>query len=249
MLFLVFLMKIPTIKGIIKRRILVNYRADPSIVQKILPPQFRPKLHNGSAVAGICLIRLEHIRPRFAPEFVGISSENAAHRIAVLWEDDTGETREGVYIPRRDTDSFINTAIGGKLFPGEHHKADFEVEENGNRINFAMKSEDEKVSVEFKGEIAENLPTDSIFSNLQEASNFFEPGALGYSVTKNPQLLDGITLQIKDWQVSPFHLSSVYSSFYADETIFPNGSIEFDHALLMQNITHEWHSAESFKLK
>ncbi len=242
-------MKIPTIQGIIKRRILVNYRADESIVQKILPSQFRPKLHNGSAVAGICLIRLEHIRPRFAPEFVGISSENAAHRIAVLWEDDAGKTCEGVFVPRRDTDSFINTAVGGKLFPGETNKATFEVEEDGNRIDFAMKSEDDKVSVEFNGEIAENLPTDSIFSFLQEASNFFEPGSVGYSLTKNPKLLDGITLQIKDWQVSAFHLSSVYSSFYADETIFPKDSIEFDHALLMQNIPHEWHSAESFELK
>lgn len=242
-------MKIPTIQGNIKRRILVNYRADENVVQKILPSQFRPKLYNGRAIAGICLIRLEHIRPRFTPEFVGISSENAAHRIAVLWEDDAGKTCEGVYIPRRDTDSFINTAIGGKLFPGEHHKADFEIEENGKHIKFVMKSEDKKVSAEFKGEIAESLPTDSIFSSLQEASNFFEPGSLGYSVTKNPKMLDGITLQIKDWQVSPFHLSSVYSSFYTDETIFPKGSIKFDHALLMQNIAHEWHSAESFELK
>ena len=241
-------MRIPTIQGIIKRRILVNYRADASIVQNILPSCFRPKLHNGSAVAGICLIRLEHIRPRFAPEFVGISSENAAHRIAVLWEDDKGETHEGVYIPRRDTDSFINTALGGTLFPGETNEAKFEVEDDGNRINFAMKSEDEKVSVKLSGEIAESLPTDSIFSSLSEASDFFEPGSLGYSVTKNPKLLDGITLKIKGWQVSAFHVNSVYSSFYDDKTIFPKGSIEFDHALLMQNIAHEWHNVSSLEL-
>lgn len=241
-------MRIPTIQGIIKRRILVNYRADASIVQKILPSRFRPKLHNGNAVAGICLIRLEHIRPRFAPEFVGISSENAAHRIAVLWEDERCKTCEGVFVPRRDTDSFINTALGGKLFPGEHNKAVFEVEENGNRINFAMKSEDDKVSIKLSGEIAESLPTDSIFSSLPGASNFFEPGSLGYSVTKNPKLLDGLTLQIKDWKVSAFHVHSVYSSFYTDEAIFPKGSIEFDHALLMRNIAHEWHNVSSLEL-
>ena len=132
-------MKIPTLQGIIKRRILVNYRAEPEAIKKILPTQFRPKLHNGNAIAGICLIRLEHIRPKFAPKFVGISSENAAHRIAIEWENDNGETKEGVFIPRRDTDSFINHFVGGTLFPGEHNAADFSVTESENAIDFVMK--------------------------------------------------------------------------------------------------------------
>jgi uncharacterized protein YqjF (DUF2071 family) len=242
-------MKIPTLQGIIKRRILVNYRAEPDVVQAILPKQFRPKLHKGKAVAGICLIRLEHIRPRFMPEFVGLSSENAAHRIAVLWEDENGETREGVYVPRRDTDSFINSTVGGKLFPGEQHKADFDVKEDGNKIDFSMKSDDKTVSVKLAGTIAETLPQDSFFTSLEESSKFFEKGSLGYSVTKNNKELDGIALEIKDWKVKPLELDFVESSFYNDETIFSKGSIEFDHALIMQNIEHEWHSTKSFELR
>ena len=242
-------MKIPTIQGIIKRRILVNYRAEPSVIQKVLPKGFRPKLHKDKAVAGICLIRLEHIRPKFLPELVGITSENAAHRIAVLWENESGETQEGVYIPRRDTDSFINSAFGGKLFPGEHHKANFEIAENENKINFSMKSDDEITSVKLAGTVSENFPEDSIFSSLEEASKFFEKGSLGYSATKDGTNLDGINLEIKDWKVKALDLDFVESSFYDDETVFPNGSIEFDHALLMQNVAHEWHSAPGFELK
>ncbi len=241
-------MKIPTLQGIIKRRILVNYRAEPGVIQKILPKGFRPKLHEGKAIAGICLIRLEHIRPKFMPEFVGIKSENAAHRIAVLWEDETGETREGVYIPRRDTNSFINSTVGGALFPGEHHKANFEAKENENKINFSMRSEDETTSVKLAGTIAENLPENSVFSSLDEASKFFEKGSLGYSATKDGADLDGISLEIKDWKVEALDLNFVESSFYDDETIFPKDSIEFDHALIMQNVAHEWHSAPSFDL-
>ncbi len=241
-------MRIPTIQGIIKRRILVNYRADEKVVQRILPSRFRPKLYNGKAIAGICLIRLEHIRPHFTPEFVGLSSENAAHRIAVLWEDESGGTGEGVFIPRRDTDSFINTTIGGKLFPGEHHKADFVVKDDGNKIDFSMKSDDEKVSIKLAGAIAETLPQNSFFTSLEESSKFFEKGSLGYSVTKDNKELDGITLEIKDWKVKPLDIDFVESSFYNDETIFPKGSVEFDHALIMQNIEHEWHSAPGYKI-
>ena len=242
-------MKIPTLQGIIKRRILVNYRAEPEAIQKILPPQFRPKLHDGRAIAGICLIRLEHIRPKYAPEFVGISSENAAHRIAVLWEDETGETKEGVYIPRRDTNSFINHFAGGTLFPGEHNAADFTVTEGENEIDFAMRSKDEAIRVNLTGVISENLPADSIFSSIAEASGFFEKGSLGYSVTKDGKELDGIRLQIKDWKVEALNLDSVKSNYYENENIFPKNSIEFDHALIMRNVAHEWHSAPGFELK
>lgn len=240
-------MKIPTLQGIIKRRILVNYRAEPDVIQKILPKGFRPKLYREKAVAGICLIRLEHIRPKHLPEFIGLSSENAAHRIAVEWEE-KGEINEGVYVPRRDTDSFINTAIGGRLFAGEYHKAEFEIEENEVEIDFKMRSEDDEVSVSFAGKLSNKLPEHSIFPSLHEASNFFEKGSLGYSATKNTNELDGILLQIENWKVEPIELDFVHTSFYENESIFPKDSIKFDHALFMQNVAHEWHSERSFEL-
>ena len=76
-------MRIPVIKGVIDRRILANYRVDPEVLAKALPAPFRPQLHDGFGVAGICLIRLRDLRPSFVPLNFGIGSENAAHRIAV----------------------------------------------------------------------------------------------------------------------------------------------------------------------
>src|SRR5690242_17509645 len=120
-------MKLPSVEGIIRRRVLVNYRVAPGVVERLLPSAFRPKLHGEFAIAGICLIRLEQMRPQGLPAFLGSSSENAAHRIAVLWEDDDGKTQEGVYVPRRDTNSRLNYLAGGRLFPGEQHAARFQV--------------------------------------------------------------------------------------------------------------------------
>lgn len=240
-------MNIPTIQGIIKRRILVNYRAEPEVIHKILPNGFRPKLHKNKAVAGICLIKLEDIRPKYLPSFVGISSENAAHRIAVEW-DENGETKQGVFIPRRDTDSLLNQLAGGRLFPSKHHKAIFDIEETTDQIHYSMRSKDREVSLSFNGNSTDTFPADSIFDSLQEASDFFEKGSLGYSSNKTETNLDGVKLQIDDWQVKPLEIISVESSFYNDESIFPKGTIKFDHALLMQNIEHEWHSAENFEL-
>lgn len=240
-------MNLPTIQGIIKRRILVNYRAESGTIQRILPAAFRPKLHKGFAIAGICLIGLEHIRPKFTPEFIGISSENAAHRIAIEWEE-KGEMREGVYIPRRDTSSLLNHLTGGTIFPGEHNRAEFVIGETENAIDFVMNSDDNRVSIKLKGWISESFPESSIFGSLEEASGFFEKGSLGYSVKQSGDELDGISLEVKDWKVKPLAVSHITSSFYEDENIFPKGSLAFDHALIMQNVAHEWHSAKSFAL-
>ena len=46
-------------------------------------------------------------------------SENAAHRFAVRWSDANGE-HEGVYIPRRDSGSLLNTMAGGGLSPASN---------------------------------------------------------------------------------------------------------------------------------
>jgi hypothetical protein len=237
-------MRIPVIKGTIKRRLLVNFRGDPAAVQRVLPQPFRPKLHKGHALVGVCLIRLEQIRPAGVPVALGLSSENAAHRIAVEWTDAAGVQREGVFIPRRDTGSLLNRIAGGRIFPGEHHSARFSVRDSEGRIDFSMESQDGTLSVRVVGRDADSLPMGSCFSSIAEASAFFEGGSLGYSVTRDGERLDGLLLRTMDWRIRALSVSEVHSSFFADRQRFPEGSVEFDHALIMRDVLHEWHKAE-----
>jgi len=237
-------MKLPAINGVIRRRILVNYRMPPEVIQPLLPRRFRPKLQKGFAIAGICLIRLEEIRIKGLPSLVGISSENAAHRIAVTWEDENGKTQEGVYIPRRDTDSMLNQLAGGRVFPGEHHAAEFKVQDDGERIDLNMTSKDGAVAIQVRARTAKELPADSIFKDAQSASAFFEPGSLGYSATAKGNRLEEIRLKTVTWRVEPMSVEHVHSSFFADKTKLPAGTVQFDCALLMRNIEHEWISEQ-----
>lgn len=235
-------MRLPVLQGLIRRRILVNFRVDATVMQAQLPPRFRPKLHEGHAIAGICLIRLESIRPRLVPQFLGLSSENAAHRVAVRWQA-SGE-KEGVFIPRRDTGSAMNQLAGGRLFPGEHHHARFTVREGSGSIDLRMQSDDGEVSVVIRGRRGGQLPASSCFSSLAEASAFFEPGSIGYSATSDADRLDGIELRTHGWSVEPLQVEEVQSSYFSDEARFPKGSVQFDCALVMRNLEHEWHSAD-----
>ena len=233
-------MKLPVIRGIIDRRILVNYHVDPSVLAPLLPDPFRPKTVHGVGMVGICLIRLQKVRPAFLPSWFGISSENAAHRTAVEW-DDNGTVRDGVYVRRRDTDSWLNSLAGGRLFPGIHHHAKFTVQESADRFEIALRSDDGVTDLAVCGHRTDQLPKSSVFRSLDEISAYFQSGSLGYSATPDPSRFQGLDLRCHNWQVEPLAIEAVRSSFFDDVSLFPKGSIEFDCALLMQNIEHEWH--------
>jgi Uncharacterized conserved protein (COG2071) len=239
--------RFPKVHGTIRRRLLVNFRVDPDVMARQLPAPFRPKLQDGHAIAGVCLIRLENIRPRRFPAMMGLSSENAAHRVAVVWQDREG-SHEGVYIPRRDTGSLVNHLAGGRLFPGEHQRATFHVVEDGQHIALRMRSADARVEIDVAGRASKRLPETSVFRSVDAASAFFESGSTGYSVTSSGHRLDGVTLRTRSWSVKPLEVERAYSSFFADPERFPAGSIRFDCALIMRDVAHEWEAASELYL-
>lgn len=230
-------MKLPVLSGVVRRRILANYRVDPDVAARWIPAPLRPKLQNGFAIAGVCLIRLEDIKPEGLPCVPGLCSENAAHRVAVEW-DDAGVTREGVFIERRDSDAWLNQLAGGRIFPGKHGAARFDIADGGEHIQFRMTGASIRIDLEGSG--TSDWPASSVFPDLATASSFFERGSLGYSRTHDPSVLDGMELATDTWSVTPLALERFEASFFDDSERFPRGSVAFDHALLMRDIGHRW---------
>lgn len=229
----------PAMVGVIERRLLVNYRVDRSVLARLLPDPFRPQLVGGMGVAGICLIRLAQLRPAGLHHQLGLTTENAAHRIAVEWDGPDG-LRRGVYVPRRDTSSYLATLVGGRLFPGEHHRARFAVHEGGGRFEAAFTSRDGRAHVDVVASTMADLPADSVFGSVAEASAFFREGSLGYSATRKPDRFDGLELCCATWNVVPLVVERVESSFFDDHAHFPAEAAELDCALLMGGIPVRW---------
>jgi hypothetical protein len=148
--------------------------------------------------------------------------------------------REGVFIPRRDTSSRLQSFVGGRIFPGVHHLADFKVSETSNEFCLAMRSRDGKAAVELKAHCTGRLPVNSVFASLAEASDFFARGSAGYSTTRDAGCWDGLELRTFGWHVEALEVASVRSSFFEHKATFPAGTVEFDCALLMRNVEHEW---------
>jgi hypothetical protein len=234
---------LPALRGVIRRRILVTFLVEPEVMQRQLPAPFRPKLLGDRAVAGLCLIRLEQMRPECLPLPTGLASENAAHRVAVCWDEGEGPEKEGVYIARRDTSSFLNALAGGRLFPGVAGRAVFRVRETEDAIDLAMRSVDGEVVLHLRARVAEALPESSRFGSLEAASAFYQQGAVGFSPANSRGVLEGMRLETDFWRVAPLAVETLYSSFFADPARFPAGTISFDSALLMREIPHRWETA------
>jgi uncharacterized protein YqjF (DUF2071 family) len=121
---------LPTLEGVIRRRVLLNFRADPKTVAALLPVPLEVLPYDGFAIVGVCLIGMEQLRPKGLPGTFGLSSENMAHRVAIRYPTDEG-MKDGVFIWRRETDQCLVTLLGGRLFPGVHHHAGFVIDDGG----------------------------------------------------------------------------------------------------------------------
>jgi hypothetical protein len=64
-------MRLPTIQGVYSQAQPRQLSHRPQIMQRHLPSRYQAQVHDGFAVAGICLIRLEHIRPKLMPGIIG----------------------------------------------------------------------------------------------------------------------------------------------------------------------------------
>jgi hypothetical protein len=239
-------MNLPVIKGNIKRRILINYQIEPYEAMKLLPKPFRPKVFKGKAIIGICLIKLEDIRPSFISWIkCGIKSENAAHRIAVEWDED-GVTKEGVYIFRRDTNSLFNYVTGGRVFPGEHTRSSFNVLDIDKRIDFNMYSYDGETEIKFRGKEVDELPKSSVFSTMEQITDFFRGGSEGYSPIRSGKCLQGMCLVTHTWNMTPLHVETIETTYFTNKLSLKG--IKVDSVVIMRDISHEWKSLSPMNL-
>lgn len=236
---------LPVLEGTIARRVLLNFRADPRVVQRLVPAPFEVEEHEGSAIVGICLIGLEEIRPRGFPSQAGFWSENMAHRVAVRYPT-VGGMKRAVFIWRRETDQKLVQMFGGRLFPGVHSRARFCINESAEALEMKVESVDGQTDVSFSAALGADWRETRAFKSLDEASRFFQGGDSGFSCSRGRrsvegmQFVEGMQLKMLRWQVTQLVVRLDKAAFYFNQQRFPKGSIEFDCGLIMRSVPHEW---------
>ncbi len=90
-----------------------------------------------------------------------------------------------------------------------------------------------------KARLTRDWPADSVFTTCDEASHFFASGSLAIRHAR-AGAFHGLELSCKSWHADALAVEEVRSSYFDDRAIFPDGTIQFDNALLMREIQHEW---------
>lgn len=222
-----------TLRAQVRRRLLISYRVDPVVAQALIPAQFRPQLVDGSAVAGVCMIGLESVRPGWFRPKIGIGTENVAHRVAVEW-DENGVTRTGVYIVERHSSSLLPVLAGGRLFPGVQKRARFSLDETSSHFKVDMTAPGTSVSVDVR---LSDEWTSSLFPTPDDASRFYESGAVGWSPRRDGSGVEPLELTSKAWVVEPGEVLGVRSSFF---DALPEGAAQLDSVVVMRDLPFFW---------
>jgi len=238
----------PPMEGFIDRRVLISLRVELEVAARLIPRPLQPRVVNGWCVAGVCLVRLARLRPAGMPGRWGLGSENCAYRFAVRWLD-AGRIRDGVYIPGRVTDSPVNAVVGGRLFPGVHHLADFEVRESAQRLRIGFRRRDAVDSLKLAARVVDEWPAGSVFATKAAASEFHREGAIGWSPSHDGACLEGLRLDCQGWETEPLFVERFESTWFQNRDVFPPGSVEFDSGLLMRNVRHTWRSLGGMKVE
>jgi hypothetical protein len=215
----------PALHGRIARRILVDWMVTPERTAAALPPGLRPRLVEGQAVVGICLIELDGLRPKGLPAAIGRSVSAVAHRISI--QDETG--RSGVYVPRRDTPSLAAQAVGGRLWPGVHGPVAVRWTESDDRIAVTAAADDLEVEVVVQRTSAAPIGPDLTALHASEPVAW-SPGRRGE--------LEEAELRCETFQAAPVRLHRARSSWIAATF----GDLDPPRALEMRNIPMRWSS-------
>jgi hypothetical protein len=228
-----------SVRTVIDRRFLLTVRMDPRAVQRLLPGGLRPRLVDGSAVGGICFLRLRDLHPA-GLAVPGVITENVAHRFAIM-RDDTEDSEPGVYVPRRDTSSRVAALLGGRLIEGELSRAKFEVHDTGSRlcINVVGRCGLE-IQVSAHATVAS---TSSLFRTVEEESHFYQDASIAYSPNRRRRVIEAVELESERWTGTPMQVEHFCSSVFEDVEIFPRGSWSLDSAMLVRNVRAQWSPA------
>jgi hypothetical protein len=146
-----------------------------------------------------------------------------------------------VFIWRRDTDRSLVALLGGRLFPGVHGHATFDVSEAPDRLRYSIRTDDDRAHVGLAVAVVDAWQSTELFPTFDDVVRFFERGDRGFSCSLRGDRLEGMRLRSLTWRMVPLAVQDVESAFYDATDRFPTGTIGLDGAVLMRDVPHEWH--------
>jgi len=152
--------------------------------------------------------------------------------------------RSGDYLTSSEVSPIFGALVGRQrpeMWDALGRPPAFQVAEGNGCLGVSVLTENRRADVSFDSGYPGRWRGTPLFGDMDEASQFFERGDCGFSSRLRGGGLEGMWLRSLRWDMIPLFVRRVRTAFFEDPERFPRGSVEFDCALLMRGIPHDWH--------
>jgi uncharacterized protein YqjF (DUF2071 family) len=189
-------------RGMVRRRFLINYPVDPSLLEPFLPPGGQLSRHQGKAWFSDCFVHVSHMRPSIVPSALGLSFRCLIHRTRAVLPFPDGKNREAVLVLDPSIDSRLLGVVGTSMTGVPFKRRPIEFVTDGSAWRIAVR-EGTNVIYEVMIRAASfrtEMPANSPFTSLSEADDFLLGVSYGGSWDREDSTLQVLAETHDPWQ-------------------------------------------------
>ena len=223
--------------GVVRRRFLISYSVEPSLLAPFVPTGGELSLYNGMAWVSACFVDLADMRPSFVPKGLGSQFLYLIHRTRAKLPYPDGELRESVLVLEPNMNKPLLARLGRASTGVNFRVRDFAFEETVGGWSLRMS---DGMTVLFEAEIARNtigdtLPKQSRFENAKAADDFLLGVAYGGEWNRNSGRLRLLAETHEPWKT---YVGACETKRYAFLEGLGVAQPRADHVITMTDIPH-----------
>lgn len=224
-----------TMRGRLARCWLFAYQTPVAAARRLLPAELEPVTFGGRAFWSVVVCRIQGMRPKGAPAFLGIDYWHVAYRLYARFTAADGRSWEGLYFLRSDCDSGLISTVGNRLTDFRFHTAEIRYRENGESVTLEVAGTGAPGKAVLHRDRAPRLPEGSAFGALEEAAARLKYGPAGFSVSE-PGWVDvlSITRDEAAWKSRLVHVESESWSYLETQ------SAQLEVCCELEPIEYQW---------
>lgn len=223
-----------TMKGRLDRCWLFTFRSPEAEARAFVPSPLALVTREGQAFWNVVVCRVEAMRPRGLPGFLGMGYWHVAYRLHVRHREE-----EGLTFVRSDCDSGLMAWMGNLMTDFRFHSGAVEVQEDRDWLRIGIDVPGAGAEATLRRGTA-RLPKHSLFGSLGEASAFLKYKPRGFSVGKDGQVrVVRIVRDESAWRARPVEIVSQEWAFFKGMRVTPEICTEVDP------IAYQWNRSEA----
>jgi hypothetical protein len=238
-----------TMRGVIDRCVLLNYRTPVSSVERFVPRGLRLRTKGGFAFWNVVVCRVHRMRHALAPAALGITYCHVAYRLLVEAELADSSVVSGLHFIRSDANNGL-VGLGGNIMSDfRFHGALIDITQTDTRFTATGRSHDGVGNFDLtaRDKPAVKLSAGSPFQSRTEAAEFlkYTPVGLAPNRAGSALRLSEVLRNESAWHSTPLEVDRQFFAFFHSAR---QKAVTLELAERVEPIDYRWRIGRSARL-